>query len=79
MSLYAGGPVALVWGFFLTGSGTLALAASIAEMASMCPISGAQYHWTYIFAPPKWRIPVTFVQGTCTHMIAGAGEIDWRT
>ncbi|KAF1992509.1 amino acid transporter [Aulographum hederae CBS 113979] len=65
-ALYAGGPVALIWGFMLTGSGTLALAASIAEMASMCPISGAQYHWTYMFAPPKWKVPITFVQGWVT-------------
>jgi hypothetical protein len=55
--------VTLVWGLFFTGSGTLALACSIAEMASMCPISGAQYHWTYMFAPKKWRVQITFLQG----------------
>lgn len=66
IGLYAGGPVALIWGWFLTFSGNLALATSVAEMASMCPISGAQYHWTYMFAPPKWHIPITFMQGWVT-------------
>ena len=61
--LYAGGPISLIWGFFLTGSGTLALAASIAEMASMCPISGAQYHWTYMFAPKRSAAFITWMQG----------------
>ncbi|KAF2817414.1 amino acid transporter [Mytilinidion resinicola] len=65
--LYAGGPVTLVWGLFFTGSGTLALACSIAEMASMCPISGAQYHWTYMFAPKKWKATIT----SLTYIIAG--------
>ena len=43
--LYNGGPVALVYGMILTLTGVFALAASLSEMASMCPISGAQYHW----------------------------------
>jgi hypothetical protein len=51
VGLLAGGPVSLVYGLMFTFSGTLACAASIAEMASLCPIAGAQYHWTYMFAP----------------------------
>jgi amino acid permease len=44
LGLQNGGPVALVWGMILSASGTLCLALSLAEMASICPISGAQYH-----------------------------------
>ncbi|KAF2190091.1 amino acid transporter [Zopfia rhizophila CBS 207.26] len=66
VGLYAGGPVALTYGLMFTLSGTLACAASIAEMASICPISGAQYHWSFMFAPKKSRVFVTFVQGWVT-------------
>ena len=64
--LYNGGPVALVYGMLLTLTGVLALAASLAEMASMCPISGAQYHWTYMFAPKKSAAFITWMQGWIT-------------
>lgn len=45
-SFYNGGPQALVWGMLLVVAGALALAASMAELASIQPIAGAQYHWT---------------------------------
>jgi choline transport protein len=63
LSMTAGGPVSVVYGLLFTFTGSMACAASIAEMASICPISGAQYHWTYIFAPKRWRVLVTFIQG----------------
>jgi len=63
LGMTSGGPVSLVYGLMFTFCGTLACAASIAEMASMCPISGAQYHWTYMFAPKEWRVFITFIQG----------------
>jgi len=61
--LINGGPVALIWGMLLSLSGTMALALSLAEMASICPIAGAQYHWTALFAPPKIRLFLTWMQG----------------
>lgn len=64
--LTAGGPASLVYGYLFVFTGVLSCAASIAEMASMCPISGAQYHWTYMFAPMKWRVIITFIQGWTT-------------
>lgn len=39
------------------------MAMSLAEMASICPISGAQYHWTALFAPPRIRHFMTWMQG----------------
>jgi len=63
VGLTAGGPVALVYGFLFVIAGTLACAASVAEMASICPISGAQYHWTYMFAPREWKVFLSFMQG----------------
>lgn len=62
-ALRNGGPSALVWGMIFSISGTMALALSLAEMASICPIAGAQYHWTALFAPPKIRAFMTWMQG----------------
>lgn len=40
--LLNGGPVALVYGFIVALLGSLAMAASFAEMASVVPVAGAQ-------------------------------------
>lgn len=48
-----GGPRALAWGILVVIAGALAQSASLAEMASMQPIAGAQYHWTHYLAPPQ--------------------------
>jgi choline transport protein len=44
----------------------MALASSLAEMASICPIAGAQYHWTALFASPRIRPFITWMQGWAT-------------
>ncbi|OJJ50178.1 hypothetical protein ASPZODRAFT_22854 [Penicilliopsis zonata CBS 506.65] len=61
-----GGPAALVWGMLLSISGTMALAMSLGELASICPLAGAQYHWTALLAPPKIRAFCTWMQGWIT-------------
>ena len=66
IALTAGGPLSLVWGYLFVWTGTMACALSIAEMASICPISGSQYHWTYVFAPERWKVFVSFIQGEWT-------------
>lgn len=58
--------MSLVYGMILSITGTLALAASLAEMASICPISGAQYHWTYMFSPKRAAPFITWMQGWIT-------------
>lgn len=57
-----GDPVFLVYGMLLSITGNLALAASLAKMASVCPIAGAQYHWTYMFAPRRAAPFITWMQ-----------------
>ena len=59
-----GGPRALAWGIIVVVAGGLAQSASMAEMASMQPIAGAQYHWTHYLAPQKHRKFITWMQGT---------------
>lgn len=61
--LYNGGPRAIFWGGFLTVAGALAQAASIAEMSSLQPVAGAQYHWTYLLAPKSCNRFMCYLQG----------------
>ncbi|KAF2718173.1 amino acid transporter [Polychaeton citri CBS 116435] len=50
-SLLNGGPASLVYGSLLAGTGSCLIAASLAEMASIDPVVGAQYRWSAQFAP----------------------------
>ncbi|KAI5364011.1 Putative amino acid/polyamine transporter I [Septoria linicola] len=54
-ALTNGGPPCLFYNYIISFLGTLALAASMAEMASMFPTAGGQYHWVAMFAPAKIR------------------------
>ena len=56
---YNGGPQTLAWGILIVVAGALAQSASLAEMSSVQPIAGAQYHW-YVQTFPEhesnwWR------------------------
>ncbi|KAF3491021.1 choline transport protein [Arthroderma uncinatum] len=61
-----GGPRALAWGIIVVVAGGLAQSASMAEMASMQPIAGAQYHWTHYLAPQRHKKFITWMQGWIT-------------
>ncbi|TQB69109.1 hypothetical protein MPDQ_002327 [Monascus purpureus] len=63
--LLNGGPASLIYGMLLTMICGTALAASMGELASILPVAGAQYHWTYRFAPIAPRF-FSFVQGWIT-------------
>jgi len=58
-----GGPQTLAWGILIVAAGALAQSASLAEMASIQPIAGAQYHWTAFLAPARQRRFITWMQG----------------
>ncbi|KAJ5630768.1 uncharacterized protein N7484_010868 [Penicillium longicatenatum] len=64
--LINGGPAGLVWGMVLSTVGTMAMVLSAAEMVSICPLAGAQYHWTAVLAPPRIRPFTTWMQGWIT-------------
>lgn len=65
-SLLNGGPRALIWGCLLVVVGSLSQALSMAELGSILPIAGAQYHWTDMLAPERWRRTITWFQGWVT-------------
>lgn len=46
--------------------GTMAMALSLAELSSICPLAGAQYHWTAVLAPPRIQAFTTWMQGWIT-------------
>ncbi|CAG8110526.1 unnamed protein product [Penicillium salamii] len=60
--LYNGGPAAIVYGIILSTVGNLAIACSLAELASLHPTAGAQYQWCYFLAPRGRRF-ISFIQG----------------
>ncbi|KAK4905610.1 hypothetical protein LTR49_025121 [Elasticomyces elasticus] len=56
----------MFWGTVIVIPGVLCQAASFAELSSMLPIAGAQYHWTWVLAPRKYRKLITWMQGWVT-------------
>ena len=58
-----GGPATLVYGFIYAMLGALSTAASLAEMASIYPTSGGQYHWTAMLAPDSQRVTLSWFTG----------------
>lgn len=53
LSLANGGAASLLYGTLLAGTGSLLIALSLGEMASIDPAVGAQYRWSAKFAP-RW-------------------------
>lgn len=63
--LVDGGTGGLIWGFVVVSAGFLLVYASLAEMASMAPTSGGQYHWVSEFAPRSCQKYLSFITGNC--------------
>ena len=53
LALGNGGPSGLLYTYIIAYIGFTLVIASMAEMASMAPTSGGQYHWVSEFAPRK--------------------------
>ncbi|KIW99848.1 uncharacterized protein Z518_10776 [Rhinocladiella mackenziei CBS 650.93] len=66
--LLNGGPTALVWGMLLCLIGSTSIALSLAEMASITPVVGAQYRWTALYSPKGFMSPAfwSLLQGWIT-------------
>ncbi|KAI9881205.1 MAG: hypothetical protein M1830_007183 [Pleopsidium flavum] len=61
-----GGPAGFVYGFLIVWIGTMAVFTTMAEMASMAPTSGGQYHWISMLAPPSSRKFLSYITGWLT-------------
>ncbi|RGP74084.1 hypothetical protein FSPOR_1779 [Fusarium sporotrichioides] len=61
-----GGYAGVFWCFVTTTTAYSAVVASLAEMASMAPTSGGQYHWVSEFSPPKYQKILSYASGWMT-------------
>ncbi|WPH04602.1 GABA-specific permease [Acrodontium crateriforme] len=77
-SLINGGRAGTIWTFLATWICTIPVVASLAEMASMAPTAGGQYHWVSEFAPPTIQKPLSYLSGWLAALgwqtfVAGSG------
>jgi choline transport protein len=61
--LLNGGTAGLIWGYLVCWVGYCLVFASIAEMASISPTSGGQYHWVSEFAPKSCQRFLSWLVG----------------
>jgi len=61
--LVSGGRAGLFWSYIWTLVGYAFITASLAEMASMAPTAGGQYHWVSEFAPPSMQRGLSYCAG----------------
>ncbi|EXJ56541.1 hypothetical protein A1O7_06885 [Cladophialophora yegresii CBS 114405] len=66
-----GGTADLFWGFIVVGTGQTLVYASIAEVASMSPTAGGQYHWVSELAPPR-------IQKMLSYLVGWLAAIGWQ-
>lgn len=62
-ALYNGGTAGFIWMHLVAWSGFICINVSMAEMASMAPTSGGQYHWVSEFAPYNLQKFLSFIIG----------------
>lgn len=62
-ALLAGGSAGLFWSVCWAYTGQAFVVLSLAEMASMAPTAGGQYHWVSEFAPPNRQRLLSYLSG----------------
>ncbi|KAF4547385.1 Amino acid permease-like protein 12 [Elsinoe fawcettii] len=61
-----GGRGGFFWTYIFTCAGFFTICASIAEMSSIAPTAGGQYHWVSEFAATEWQQPLSYCAGWIT-------------
>ncbi|PTU23253.1 hypothetical protein P175DRAFT_0433350 [Aspergillus ochraceoroseus IBT 24754] len=64
--LFAGGSAGAIYSYILAWIGTFCTFVVIAELASMAPTSGGQYHWCAMLAPPHMMKFLSYITGWVT-------------
>jgi len=72
--LVSGGRAGLFWSYVWTFVGYSFITASLAEMASMAPTAGGQYHWVSEFAPPSMQRGLSYCAGWLSFLCWQAGN-----
>ncbi|KAI4861222.1 amino acid transporter [Hypoxylon rubiginosum] len=60
-SLLIGGPAAVIWAFVVNWVGFTSVYGVMAELASIAPTAGGQYHWVAMLAPQSCRKFLTYL------------------
>ncbi|KAF2828276.1 GABA-specific permease [Ophiobolus disseminans] len=68
LSLHNGGAAGGIWMFLVASFGYLFISLSFAEMVSMAPSCGGQYHWVSELAPRKHQKFLSYVVGWLSTM-----------
>jgi len=63
VALPSGGPTTILWGLCLASIGQLAISLSLAEICSVYPTNGGQYHWTAVLSSPRYARSLSFICG----------------
>ncbi|KAF3003753.1 hypothetical protein E8E13_009675 [Curvularia kusanoi] len=61
ISLYNGGPAGGIWLLVVVCFGMFFVTLSLAEMVSMAPTAGGQYHWISEFSPKKYQKILSYI------------------
>lgn len=61
--LLNGGPGGLIYGYLFCWAGWAAVVATMGELVSIWPTAGGQYHWTYMLAPERWKVVLSYITG----------------
>ncbi|OAA47142.1 amino acid permease 2 [Metarhizium rileyi] len=69
-----GGRPVLVYAFLWNFVGFVPVYLSMAEMASIAPIAGAQYHWVSEFAPDRYQKILSYLTGWTSTLAWQAGN-----
>jgi choline transport protein len=72
--LIDGGRAGLIWGTLIHAVGFIPIVLSMAEMSSIAPTSGSQYHWVSEFASPRWQKILSYYTGWISTMAWQAGN-----
>lgn len=65
-ALIAGGSSSMVWGFLASAVGTLLIALSVSEYASIIPTAGGQYDYVTELSPARFRRIFSWFAGWIT-------------
>ncbi|KAF2159782.1 hypothetical protein M409DRAFT_70827 [Zasmidium cellare ATCC 36951] len=63
IALQNGGTAGLIWTWLIVWIGFTAVYMSMAEMGSMAPTTGGQYHWVSEFSPRKYQRSLSYIVG----------------
>lgn len=64
IAIVQGGTVTLLYGTFVVALPYICTGLTLAELISVYPTAGGQYHFTSILAPKRWSKSLSYISGT---------------